>query len=66
MPPVVSSRIAPFIDGANLYSTAKAICIENTPSVKSAGERCAMVLVIAGISVVWGGVVWVAATLIWG
>jgi hypothetical protein len=35
-------------------------------AIKSAGERCAMTLVIAGISVVWSGIVWVAATSIWG
>jgi hypothetical protein len=35
-------------------------------TIKSAGERCAMTLVIAGISVVWSGIVWVAATSIWG
>jgi hypothetical protein len=34
--------------------------------IRSAGERCAMVLVIAGVTVVWSGILWVAATSIWG
>jgi len=32
--------------------------------LKLSGERCARVLVIAGIAVVWGGIAWTAVTMI--
>jgi hypothetical protein len=34
-------------------------------TTRSAGERCAMVLVIAGAAVVWSGAAWLAVTFIW-
>jgi hypothetical protein len=33
---------------------------------KSASEWYALVMMIAGLSVVWGGVLWLAATSLWG
>jgi hypothetical protein len=35
-------------------------------SARSRNERYARALVIAGCSVVWTGIVWFAATSIWG
>jgi len=32
----------------------------------TASERYAMALMIAGLSAVWGGVVWLAVTTMWG
>jgi hypothetical protein len=34
--------------------------------IRSRGERFAKALVIAGFSFVWSGVMWLAATSIWG
>jgi hypothetical protein len=33
---------------------------------RSTGERCACTLVVAGVTVVWGGVVWLAMASVLG
>jgi hypothetical protein len=34
-------------------------------TTRSGGERYAMALVLAGVTVVWSGTVWLAVTFIW-
>jgi hypothetical protein len=40
--------------------------LEGNMTPRTAGERCAFVLVAAGAAMVWSGVACLAASLIWG